>query len=207
MNKKFMVILLLLVVAVCSINAVSAHEGMENPIVPDPNEVQPGEEVSGTVNMTVDVHWHNERNYVNFSAENIETRTVYWNKQDLNPSDGWSASWDTSDAPNGDYWITITAVDVKNLEGKKEFKLVLNNVPTQSSIVLENVTAVVDKSTNIIATLKDADSNPIADKSVEFIIDGKTCSTKTTSSGVATTMMSSSNLRGITSTCNHRRRV
>ena len=186
MNKKFMVILLLLVVAVCSINAVSAHEGMENPIVPDPNEVQPGEEVSGTVNMTVDVHWHNERNYVNFSAENIETRTVYWNKQDLNPSDGWSASWDTSDAPNGDYWITITAVDVKNLEGKKEFKLVLNNVPTQSSIVLENVTAVVDKSTNIIATLKDADSNPIADKSVEFIIDGKTCSTKTTSSGVAT---------------------
>lgn len=186
MNKKFMVILLLLVVAVCSINAVSAHEGMENPIVPDPNEVQPGEEVSGTVNMTVDVHWHNERNYVNFSAENIETRTVYWNKQDLNPSDGWSASWDTSDAPNGDYWITITAVDVKNLEGKKEFKLVLNNVPTQSSIVLENVTAVVDKSTNIIATLKDADSNPIVDKSVEFIIDGKTCSTKTTSSGVAT---------------------
>ena len=78
-----MVILLLLVVAVCSINAVSAHEGMENPIVPDPNEVQPGEEVSGTVNMTVDVHWHNERNYVNFSAENIETRTVYWNKQEI----------------------------------------------------------------------------------------------------------------------------
>jgi len=186
MNKKFMVILLLLIVAVCLMSAVSAHEGMENPIVPDPNEVQPGEEVSGTVNMTVDVHWHNERNYVNFSAEHIETRTVYWNKQDLNPSDGWSASWDTSDAPNGDYWITITAVDVKNLEGKKEFKLVLNNVPTQSSIVLENVTAVVDKSTNIIATLKDADSNPIADKSVEFIIDGKTCSTRTTSSGIAT---------------------
>lgn len=186
MNKKFMVILLLLIVAVCSMSAVSAHEGMENPIVPDPNEVQPGEEVSGTVNMTVDVHWHNERNYVNFSAEHIETRTVYWNKQDLNPSDGWSASWDTSDAPNGDYWITITAVDVKNLEGKKEFRLVLNNVPTQSSIVLENVTAVVDKSTNIIATLKDADSNPIAGKSVEFIIDGKTCSTRTTSSGIAT---------------------
>lgn len=186
MNKKFMVILLLLIVAVCSMSAVSAHEGMENPIVPDPNEVQPGEEVSGTVNMTVDVHWHNERNYVNFSAEHIETRTVYWNKQDLNPSDGWSASWDTSDAPNGDYWITITAVDVKNLEGKKEFRLVLNNVPTQSSIVLENVTAVVGKSTNIIATLKDADSNPIAGKSVEFIIGGKTCSTRTTSSGIAT---------------------
>lgn len=181
-----MVILLLLIVAACLMSAVSAHEGMENPIVPDPNEVQPGDEVSGTVNMTVDVHWHNERNYVNFSAENIETRTVYWNKQDLNPSDGWSASWDTSDAPNGDYWITITAVDVKNLEGKKEFKLVLNNVPTQSNIVLENVTAVVDKSTNIVATLNDADFNPIADKSVEFIIDGKTCSTKTTSSGVAT---------------------
>lgn len=181
-----MVILLLLIVAACLMSAVSAHEGMENPIVPDPNEVQPGDEVSGTVNMTVDVHWHNERNYVNFSAENIETRTVYWNKQDLNPSDGWSASWDTSDAPNGDYWITITAVDVKNLEGKKEFKLVLNNVPTQSNIVLENITAVVDKSTNIVATLNDADFNPIADKSVEFIIDGKTCSTKTTSSGVAT---------------------
>ncbi len=181
-----MVILLLLIVAACLMSAVSAHEGMENPIVPDPNEVQPGDEVSGTVNMTVDVHWHNERNYVNFSAENIETRTVYWNKQDLNPSDGWSASWDTSDVPNGDYWITITAVDVKNLEGKKEFKLVLNNVPTQSNIVLENVTAVVDKSTNIVATLNDADFNPIADKSVEFIIDGKTCSTKTTSSGVAT---------------------
>ncbi|WP_458404666.1 Ig-like domain repeat protein [Methanobrevibacter sp.] len=186
MNKKLMVILLLLIVAACLMSAVSAHEGMENPIVPDPNEVQPGDEVSGTVNMTVDVHWHNERNYVNFSAENIETRTVYWNKQDLNPSDGWSASWDTSDVPNGDYWITITAVDVKNLEGKKEFKLVLNNVPTQSNIVLENVTAVVDKSTNIVATLNDADFNPIADKSVEFIIDGKTCSTKTTSSGVAT---------------------
>ena len=75
---------------------------------------------------------------------------------------------------------------MKKKKKKKEFKLVLNNVPTQSSIVLENVTAVVDKSTNIIATLKDADSNPIADKSVEFIIDGKTCSTKTTSSGVAT---------------------
>lgn len=186
MDKKFMVILLLLMVVVCFMNAVSAHEGMENPIVPDPNEVQPGDEVSGTVNMTVDVHWHNERNYVNFTAENIETRTVHWNKQDVNPSDGWSASWDTSDAPNGEYWITITAVDVKNLEGKKEFKLILNNVPTQSNIFLENVTTVVGKSTNVIATLKDADFNPIADKYVEFIIDGKTCSTKTTSSGVAT---------------------
>ena len=51
---------------------------------------------------------------------------------------------------------------------------------------MENVTAVVGKSTNIIATLKDADSKPIAGKSVEFIIGGKTCSTRTTSSGIAT---------------------
>ena len=64
--------------------------------------------------------------------------------------------------------------------------MILNNVPTQSNIFLENVTTVVDKSTNVVATLKDANLNPIADKSVEFIIDGKTCSTKTTSSGVAT---------------------
>lgn len=185
MDKKNIFILFVFFSLICSISVVSAHEGMENPIVTF-DELTPGEEVSDDVNFKLEVHEHNEVKHVNIIAEHIETRTKYLDKEDLNPQDGWGVIWDTSNAPNGEYWITATAYDVKGLEGKAEMKIILNNIPRESSIVLDTSTTVVNKSTNLVASLKDINSNPISDKSIDFIIDGKTYSSKTTSSGVAT---------------------
>ncbi len=185
MNKKTVLILFIVICFICSVGEVSAHEGMENPIVTI-DDYMPGQEVSGDVNFNVTVHEHNEVKYVNVTAEHMESHTKYFDKQDSNPSDGWSVSWDTSNSPNGEYWITATACDVKELQGKAEMKLILNNIPKESTIVLENVTTVVNKSTNLFANLIDSNSNPISDKPVEFIIDGNSYSANTTNGGVAT---------------------
>lgn len=169
--------------------AVSAHEGMENPIVTY-DDLKTDDEVSGDVELNVSVHWHNNKNYVNFTAENIETNVKYLSEQGSNTKpgsvdDGWSVSWDTSNVPNGEYWITVTAVDNKNLTGKAEMRLIVNNIPKESKIVLQDSIAPVNKSTNIIAKVLDMDSNPLKNKSIEFNIDGETYNTRTTSSGDA----------------------
>jgi uncharacterized repeat protein (TIGR01451 family) len=185
MIKKIILLSFVVVCLICSISMVSAHEGMENPIVTIEN-LTPGSEVSGNVNFQINVHEHNEAKYVNVTAENMESHKVYFNKQDSNRADGWSVSWDTSDAPNGEYWITAKAVDVKGLEGKSEMKLILNNIPKESHIILENTTTVVNKSTNIVATMLDANNTPISNKDLTFIVDGVNYgNVKTTSSGVA----------------------
>ena len=186
MNKKYIWVSLLLIGLICSIGAVSAHEGMENPIVTI-DDLEPGDEISEDVDFKMTVHIHaNEVSYVNVTAEHIETQTTYFNKQDSNPSDGWAVTWDTSDAPNGEYWITAKAVDVKGLEGKAEMKLILNNIPKESKIVLENISTVVNKPTNIVATMLDANNTPIANKDLTFMVEGVAYgSAKTTSSGVA----------------------
>ncbi len=174
---------------------VSAHEGMENPIVTIEN-LTPGDEVSGSVDFQINVHEHNEAKYVNVTAENMESHVVYFSKQDSNRADGWSVSWDTSDAPNGEYWITAKAVDVKGLEGKAEMKLILNNVPKESHIFLENTTTVVNKSTNIVATMLDANNTPISNKNLTFIVDGINYgNVKTTSSGVASIQFTPSEVK------------
>ncbi len=185
MNRNYVLISLLILGFICSVGAVSAHEGMENPIVTI-DDLKPGDEISEDVDFKVTVHEHNEVKYVNVTAEHIETQTTYFSKQDSNPSDGWSVSWDTSDAPNGEYWITAKAVDIKGLEGKSEMKLILNNIPKESHIILENSTPIVNKSTNIVATMLDDNNVPIANKDLTLFVDGeKYGSARTTSSGVA----------------------
>jgi hypothetical protein len=189
MNRRIIIILVVLMGIICSISAVSAHEGMQNPIVTI-DDLQTGDEISGDVNLNVSVHWHNSRNKVNFTAEHIETNTKYLDGEGSNTkpnsnSDGWSFSWDTSNAPNGDYWLTVTATDNTGLSGKTEMRLVLNNIPKESKIVLEDAIAPVNKSTNVIAKLYDIDSIPLKNKNIEFSIDGESRSAKTTSSGEA----------------------
>ena len=186
MNKRYILASLIIIGFICSMGAVSAHEGMENPIV-NIDDLEPGDEVCEDVDFKVTVHEHNEVKYVDVTAEHIETKTTYFYKQDSNPSDGWSVTWDTSDAPNGEYWITAKAVDVKGLEGKAEMKLILNNIPKESRIVLENTTAVVNKSTNVVATMLDVNNTPIANKDLTLFVDGVAYGNgKTSSSGVAT---------------------
>ena len=185
MDKKPILILFLLLGLIYSISAVSAHEGMENPIVTIEN-LTPGSEVSDNVDFKINVHEHNEAKYVNVTAQNMDDHKIYFNKQDSNRAGGWSVSWDTSNAPNGEYWITATAVDVKNLEGKAEMKLILNNLPKESHIVLEQTTPVVNKSTNVVAKILDESNNALSNKDLTFEIDGVDYGTvKTTSEGVA----------------------
>ena len=185
MNKKYILALFLFIGLICSISAVSAHEGMENPIVTIDN-LKPGDEVAGDVNLKVTVHEHNELKYVNVSAENMDDHKTYFHKQDGNPSDGWSVTWDTSNSPNGEYWITAKAVDIKGLEGKAEMKLILNNKAKQSHIVLEDTITVVNKSTNVVAKLLDEDNNTIPNKDLTFTVeDVDYDSPKTSSSGAS----------------------
>ena len=184
MNKRTILILFLVIGFICSVSAVSAHDNLENP-VPDIVDPEPDSEVSGDVNIDVNVHEHNEVRYVNVTVENKETNE-FFSKQDSNPYDGWSFTWDTSDFPNGEYYIESIACDVKGLEGSAHgITVILNNIPKESTIVLENVTTIVNKSTNLAVNLKGNDSSPISNKPVEFIIDGDSYFANTTKGGVA----------------------
>lgn len=173
-----------------SLSSVSAHaDPKENPRVTfiDQQEIQAQTDgVSGDVDLRMSIFQIHEVKYVTVTAQNIDDRQYYFNKTDNNPADGWSVSWDTSNAPNGEYWIEARTRDVESNEGTANFKLILNNVPKESKIVMDNTTTFVNKSTTIYASLVDVDSNPLRDKDVSFIIDGEKYSAKTTSNGVAT---------------------
>ena len=184
MNKKITLIFIL-IGFIASMTTVTAHEGMENPII-DFDTPKNNEEVSGDVDFKFTIHEHNEVKEVNVIAEHRETKTKYFDKTDNNPSDGWSVTWDTSNAPNGKYWITTTARDVKGLEGKSEREIILNNLPKKTTITSEAQNAIVNKPTNIVAYLKDNDSNPISGKSLNFIINGETISSTTNGEGLST---------------------
>lgn len=190
MNKKNILILLVLLCFILSVGTVSAHaDPKENPRITfiDQQEIQNSTDgVSEDVNFRMSIVQIHEVRNVTVTAQHMESREYYLNKTDNNPSDGWSILWDTSNSPNGEYWIEAHTKDVETNEGTAGFKLILNNIPKESQIIMDNLTTFVNKSTNIYAYISNKNSTPLQDKNVEFIIDGETYSTKTTSNGYAT---------------------
>ena len=106
MKKNFIFAMTVVLAAVFIMNVVCAHETE----YPEPHIVNPSvnEVVSGDVDFNVSIEDHHETLYMNVTATNKDTKVVYFHEQDSNPNDGWSCRWDTSDAPNGKYFIDRT---------------------------------------------------------------------------------------------------
>ena len=183
MNKKIIFALLITLTALCLINVACAHEAeYPEPYIDNPkiNEV-----VSGDVDFNISVDDHHETLYVNVTAEHMETKTVYFHQQDNNPTDGWSCTWDTSDAPNGKYYVSAVAMNSADLKGQYNILITLNNTKKDTNIILDDSIGVVDKPNTIMAHLYGENSTPLSNKNVDFTIDGETISANTTSDGAA----------------------
>ena len=168
MNKKIIFALFVSIAVICLVNSVCAHEAeYPEPYIDNPkiNSV-----VSGDVDFNIRVDDHHETLYVNVTAEHMATKTVYFQAQDNNPSDGWSCTWDTSDAPNGKYYVTATALNSKNLKGQYQILLTLNNTKKETNIVLDDSICLVDKQNTIMAQLFDANSTPLSNKDLDVAI-------------------------------------
>ena len=183
MNKKIIFALFVSIAVICLVNSVCAHEAeYPEPYIDNPkiNSV-----VSGDVDFNIRVDDHHETLYVNVTAEHMATKTVYFQAQDNNPSDGWSCTWDTSDAPNGKYYVTATALNSKNLKGQYQILLTLNNTKKETNIVLDDSICLVDKQNTIMAQLFDANSTPLSNKDLDVAIGDESFTTQTTSDGLA----------------------
>lgn len=183
MKRKLIIVLLIFFCSICLINGVSAHES-EYPEVHIDTPIS-NTEVSGEVDISASVDDHYETQYVNFTVEHVDSGTICLRGQDTNPADGWSYKWDTSNATNGRYYISARAMNSKMLAGQYNILVTLNNTQSQSNIIIESVVCSVNETNNIVAYLKDLDSNPIVNKNVEFNIDGGSYSALTGSDGAA----------------------
>lgn len=145
----------------------------------------PYTKVSGIVNIDASVESHYETKFVNFTVENVKTRVVYFELQDNNPSDGWKASWDTSNAPNGKYYIIVQARNVLNLDGKSEIVVDLENQEKNTKIVGIDSIGTIDNPSSIIAYLYDGNSMPLSNKNLTFTIENEIFNAKTGGDGGA----------------------
>lgn len=183
MNKKIIFALFVSIAVICLVNSVCAHEAeYPEPYIDNPkiNSV-----VSGDVDFEISVDDHHETLYVNVTATHMQTKEVYFQAQDNNPSDGWSCTWDTSDAPNGKYYISATALNSKNLKGQYNILITLNNTKKETNIILDDSIGLVDKENTIMAHLLDNQSNPLSNKNLDVSIGDESFTTQTTSDGVA----------------------
>lgn len=183
MKRELIIVMLILFCSICLINGVSAHES-EYPEVHIDTPIS-NTEVSGEVDITATVDDHYETQYVNFTVEHVDSGIICLRGQDANPVDGWSYKWDTSNATNGRYYISARAMNAKMLAGQYNILVTLNNTQSKNNIIIESVVCNVNESNNIVAYLKDLDSNPIVNKNVEFNIDGASYSAFTGSDGAA----------------------
>lgn len=149
------------------------------------NKPQANGKVSGMVDIDVFVDSHNEVKYTNFTIENLNTKQVVFTSQDTNPSDGWGVYWDTSNAPNGKYYITAYAMDVYGYGGGNSLLISLFNQEKTTKITLDNSIGVVGQSTAIVAHLYDGNSNELAGRYIEFTIGNHTQTAKTGDDGIA----------------------
>lgn len=182
MNKKIIFALFVSLAVICLLNSVCAHDAeypepyIENPKI---NSV-----VSGDVDFEMTVDDHHETLYVNVTATHMPTNTVYFQEQDNNPSDGWSCRWDTSDAPNGKYYVSAVALNSANLKGQYNILLTLNNTKKETNIVLDDSICLAEKQNTLTAHLFDSESNPLANKDLDVVIGDEAYTTKTTGDGV-----------------------
>lgn len=183
MKRKIIFALLISIAVICLVNSVCAHEAeYPEPYIDNPkiNSV-----VSGDVDFKISVDDHHETLYVNVTAEHLESKTVYFHEQDNNPTDGWSCTWDTSDAPNGKYYVSAVAMNSANLKGQYNILITLNNTKKETSIVLDDSVGIVDKQSTIMAHLFDGESNPLSGKDLDVAIGDESYTTKTTNDGAA----------------------
>lgn len=182
MKRKIIFTLLISIAVICLVNSVCAHEA-EYP-EPHINNPKINSVVSGDVDFDISVDDHHETLYVNVTATHMQSNKVYFHTQDNNPTDGWSCRWDTSDAPNGKYYVSAVAMNSKNLKGQYNILITLNNTKKETNIVLDSSVGVVDKPNTIMAHLYGANSTPLTNKELEFTVDGQTIKA-TATDGVA----------------------
>lgn len=183
MNRKIIFALLVSIAVICLVNSVCAHEAeYPEPYIDNPkiNSV-----VSGDVDFEISVDDHHETLYVNVTATHMQSNTVYFQAQDNNPTDGWSCTWDTSDAPNGKYYVSAIALNSANLKGQYNILLTLNNTKKETNIILDDSVGIVDQQNTITAHLLDNQSNPLANKDLKVSVGDESFTAKTTNDGAA----------------------
>ena len=147
---------------------------------PDPNA-----RVSGVVDIDLNVDSHYELKYANVTIENVNTREIVFEDTDTNPSDGWGTSWDTSNVPNGKYYITAYVINVLDLSDTYSILVNLNNKEKNTNIIVNDSIGVVGQSSTIAAQLFDGNGNELANRNIEFTIEGQTTTYKTGNDGIA----------------------
>ena len=146
---------------------------------------EPNAKVSGVVDINLNVESHSEIKYANVTVENVNTRKVVFRAQDTNPYDGWGVSWDTSNVPNGKYYITAYVINALDLDDTWNIMVTLNNVEKSTFIVLDKSTAVIGQPCSITAHLYNGNSQIIANKTLTLSIDDTTLTANTGADGVA----------------------
>ena len=190
MLKKFKGLVLLsfvLFIAVCCSSTVSAHGDSSFEFDSPRNNTN----VSGNVNLKIDVHHTHTDDYV--VDIKISGLTVSYNKDirllnsDYNrQGEFWQTTWDTSDAPNGRYSITAVHIDDDGGVGTRTINVNVNNLrqhPTK--IDLASVKAINNRDVTIYATLRDSNNRVLAGKTVQFIVGGVTRTAVTDNGGIA----------------------
>lgn len=178
-KRSGILLFIVLVFALCFCGSVTAHDS-NYPAVTITNP-QHNTQVNGTVHINATAESHSEITQVVFNVSDGHVAT------DNNPNDGWSYDWDTSNTPNGQYSVKATALNLEGLTGSYTILLNVNNSQQSTQLTVNDVQGIPNQSANLNALLKDASSNPIQGKVVQFSVNGTVVGTGTTdSSGVAT---------------------
>ena len=187
--KGLFLLLLVILIVVTSCGTVSAHDG---DFPPEISIIKPGnnQNISGTVDIWVALdHSHSGTpNVLNLTISGIDTD--YNKKIQLSQSnfiatnERWQTTWDTSDAPNGKYFIKAECADVYGVSSST-VNVNVNNVKQTTKIDLASVIGINNQDVSIFATLRDSNNQLLADKTIQFAVGSKTYSATTDTGGVA----------------------
>jgi hypothetical protein len=124
-----------------------------------------GATVSGQVTVTADALDDDSITRVEFFVDGVGIGV------DTNGSDGWSASWDTTQDSNGDYILSATATDSASQTSNDSITVMVNNVTDNPpSVMITNPADGTTVSGQVNVTADALDDDGVTQ--VEFFVDG-----------------------------------
>lgn len=124
--------------------------------------------ISGTVSVTADATDDNGVSQVEF-FDGVTSLGI-----DSDGSDGWSVSWDTTTASNGEHALTATATDTAGQTASDSVNVTVDNTPPTVEITSPSAGATVSGTIDVTADASDTATSVAA---VEFFVDGASLGT------------------------------
>jgi subtilisin len=137
-----------------------------------------GATVSGTVAVAATASDDKGVTQVEFFVNSVSIGT------DTISSDGWSASWDTTQSSDGSYTVSATATDTAGQTASDSVNVTVANTPvtdTPPTVAITNPTAGATVSRTIAVTANASDDQGVTQ--VEFFVNGVSIGIDTDSSG------------------------